>query len=146
MPEDSPSIQLFNESGTAIPVDESDLQRIVSAITEDESCTFDLLEVVYVDEEEILRINREYLEHDYVTDIITFRYDENESIRNIEGTLYCCTARIYEQAIELDQEAPTEFQRILIHGLLHLCGYQDETDKQKQVMTARENHYLEVLN
>lgn len=146
MPVEPSAIQLFNESGTALPIKESDLQKITNAIVEGESCSFDLLEVAYVDESEILRINREYLDHDYVTDIITFRYDENESNSNMEGTLYCCAARIYDQASEHDQDAFIEFQRIIIHGLLHLCGYEDGNAQQKQIMTERENYYLERLN
>ena len=137
-----PDIQLFNESGIEIPIDLEFIKRTVSLIAQEESCSYSFLEIVYVDESSIIEINREYLERDYVTDIITFRYDEETSRRDIEGTLYCCSPRISEQAPEFSQDTESEFKRVLIHGLLHLCGYEDNTPKAKEKMTDKENYYL----
>lgn len=145
MGKDEPDIQLFNESGETIPLDLSSIRTCVAEVSEHENYFFALLEIVYVDESSIIEINKEYLERDYVTDIITFRYDEDDSNKNIEGTLYCCAQRIHEQASELDQEPETEFKRILIHGLLHLCGYDDQSTEAKKEMTAKENFYLEKV-
>ena len=124
---------------------EEDLSLIAKLVSEQEGCQFSLLEIVYVDEDEILSINREHLEHDYITDIITFRYDEADSNQDIEGTLFCCAPRIYEQALELNQEPKKEFRRILIHGLLHLCGYNDTSPEEKREMSEREDFYLQRL-
>ena len=145
MQEIEPDIQLFNESGEEIPIDTQTVHNCVAEISKEETCTYSLLEVVYVSESKIVEINKEYLDRDYVTDIITFRYDENASNENIEGTLYCCAQRIYEQSSELNIDAETEFKRILIHGLLHLCGYDDRTPEAKQVMTEKENFYIQEV-
>lgn len=140
-----PDIRVFNESDCSPPLSESDFRKAAEAIARKEEKNFRFVEVVYVDEDEIVRINREHLNRDYVTDIITFRYDEEEDDEGIEGTLFCCAPRIAEQAEELDEEPEREFMRIFLHGLLHLVGYDDRTDSRKKVMTDRENYYLDLL-
>ncbi|AXJ01069.1 rRNA maturation RNase YbeY [Cyclonatronum proteinivorum] len=102
-----------------------------------------LIELVFVDEAEILRINNEHLQHDYVTDIITFPYHEGEE--PVEGTLFCCAPQIFKQAEEHGADPLHEFARILIHGLLHLCDYDDKTSSDKHRMTEKENYYLSKL-
>lgn len=145
MQEGHADVQLFNVSGKDIPINLETVNLCLSLFKDHESCAFSLLEVVFVDEEKIVDINKEYLDRDYITDIISFRYDENSSKEHIQGTLYCCAQRIHEQAKEHNTEAPQEFRRILIHGLLHLCGYKDDSSKQKEEMTKREDFYLERL-
>lgn len=145
MSEAAPAIELFNQTEADLPLNKEDITSLVELVAVEESCHLSLLEVVYVDEEEIVRINREHLQRDYITDIITFRYDEDNSNKNIEGTLFCCAPRIYEQASELNEDVVQEFKRILVHGLLHLCGYDDSSPKEKKQMTDRENFYLEKL-
>jgi rRNA maturation RNase YbeY len=139
------SIELYNQSSVDIPVDIVLLRRIAKLLEEHELCCFMLLEVVYVDEEEIVRINSEYLGRDYVTDVITFRYDEQENDEQIEGTMFCCAPRITEQAREYNQEPAAEYTRILIHGMLHLTGYEDKSESEKKAMTNREDYYLRLL-
>lgn len=144
MTNDLPEFQVFNESGFSLPLSRSDFLRAAEIIAAEESCRFRLIEVVFVNEQEIVRINREHLDRDYVTDIITFRYHDSGD-RDIEGTLFCCAPRIAEQAEEYDQMIEREFMRVFIHGLLHLKGYSDRTVTQKKEMTARENYYLDLL-
>lgn len=136
--------ELFNNSGTDVPVNREQLLSLLNTLSEGESVEFSLLELVYVDEQEIVRINSDFLDRDYITDIITFRYDEEESddASGIEGTLYCCAQRIQEQAGEFGSSRQEEFKRIFVHGLLHLCGYDDQDKASKATMTRLENHYL----
>lgn len=145
MPADIPDISLFNESEQEIPLTKDQARSALSLVAENESCSFNFVEIVYVDEQQIVRINKEHLDREYVTDIITFRYDEESFQKNIEVTLFCCAPRIYEQAQEFGQSPDREFMRILIHGLLHLCGYDDKSEQSKQEMTKRENFYLDLL-
>lgn len=142
------NVALFNESGQSIPVYESIIHKIVQLISEGENVRCSLLEVVFVDNEEIVRLNKQYLERDSVTDVISFSYGEDESNhseRVIDGTLYCCAQRIEEQAKEWNVSRESEFRRIVIHGILHLVGYEDTTAEQKKVMRNKENIYLEQL-
>lgn len=137
-----PVLQIFNPSGASLPIEEKVLQNTVKTIEKRETVQFALLEVVYVDEEEIVRINQAHLDRDYITDIITFRYNEEVDNSEIEGTLFCCAPRIREQAEEYGSEPEEEFHRIFIHGLLHLIGYDDQTPGGKREMTALEERYL----
>jgi rRNA maturation RNase YbeY len=134
---------ITNESGVTLPVDESSFRKLMQLIESNEDVQFRNIELVYVDEDEILRINREYLSHDYITDIITFSY--NDASDPVEGTLFCCAPRIMEQSKEFETQPGDEFLRIFAHGLLHLAGYDDATDAEKKEMTRLENRYLELL-
>lgn len=147
---DETVLSVNNPSRFEIPVNQATLEVILHLIEADEQVTFQLVELVYVDEEDIIEINKKYLERDYVTDIISFNYDDqnrptDSSKKRIEGTLYCCAPRIAEQSIEMDSDTELEFYRIFIHGLLHLVGYDDSSPDEKETMTRLENHYLEQL-
>ena len=141
MADDSP-IEIFNTSGIQIPVTDDDAAFLLDTISAHQNCTYDFVEVVYVDETEIVRVNKEFLDRDYVTDIISFRYDEDESNTAIEGTLYCCAQRIEEQSKEFADNPKQEFLRVLIHGLIHLIGYDDGTPEEKKEMTHLEDFFL----
>ena len=129
-----------------VPVKERVLETILQEIGREQQAVFASIELVYVDEKGIIAINSEHLGREYVTDIISFRYDEREDLQAIEGTLYCCAPRITEQSREFGTPESQEFYRIFIHGLLHLTGYNDQTREDKAVMTQLENHYLELFN
>ncbi len=139
---DKSSYQIFNESGVSVPVDKAGLKTVIGHLEEGESCRFHLVEVVYVDNDEILRINNTYLGHDYVTDIITFPYEESNE--QIEGTLFCCATQIRQQSIEYGVTYENETLRVLIHGLLHLVGYDDQNEADRTTMRNRENKYLRL--
>lgn len=139
-------LQLFNTSGQELPFKESIAAFLLNKISDHEKVHFSFVEVVFVDEAEIIRINKEFLQRDYVTDIISFRYDEDSSNMEIEGTLYCCSPRISEQASEFNQPEQREFLRILIHGLLHLCGYEDDNTVEKSEMTRLEDYFLSLIS
>lgn len=145
MKTESSILQLFNESDEKIPLSQSKAESILKIISKHEDADFAFVELVYVNEQEIVRINKEHLNRYYVTDIISFRYDDDsdeEDNKAIEGTLFCCAPRIIEQSAEFKEPVEREFQRIFIHGLLHLIGYTDSSEKEKSAMTELENKYL----
>ncbi len=135
-----------NTSGISVPVETEWMYKLIGLIETGENVHFQQIEVVYVDEDQITELNREYLEKDYITDIITFRYDENSGAEAIEGTLYCCAQRITEQSQEFGSGISNEFYRVFIHGLLHLTGYNDSDHSEKEAMTTREDFYLKQMN
>lgn len=136
--------EFFNPSGHPLPFEESDAASLLEQIEAGESVHFRSVEIVFTDEDGIIDINTEYLNRDYVTDIISFRLDEDESNQSIEGTLYCCATRIAEQSAEYGSDPETEFLRVIVHGLLHLAGYDDQTEADKAAMTSLEDHYLQT--
>jgi rRNA maturation RNase YbeY len=142
----SPKLEIFNPSGYALPIQESDAQKLLELVEKGESVQFNSVEIVFTDESGIIEINSEYLKRDYVTDIISFRLDDDDSNQAIEGTLYCCAPRIAEQSGEFDSDPESEFLRIIVHGLLHLIGYDDQTDSDKSAMTLLEDKYLQSLS
>ncbi len=133
-------IEIFNETAEQVPLSREDLSRLTDLIRIHEQRNFLTLEVVFVNDSEILEMNRKYLGHDYVTDIITFPYHENEE--PVEGTLFCCLTQISRQSRELNTEFGMELLRVVIHGLLHLVGYDDETEQQRNRMHSLENKYI----
>jgi len=140
-----PVFTISDISNTEMPVQRNQFESVLKTVEIRENIRFQEIELVYVDEEEIVRINQEHLNRDYVTDIITFRYDE-ENDQAIEGTLFCCSPRIKEQSAELGIDEPLEYLRIFTHGLLHLAGYNDQTEDQKEIMTQKENEILELID
>jgi rRNA maturation RNase YbeY len=141
----SEPLQLFNESEKKVSLSKRKADSILSIISEKENVAFTSVELVFVDEQEIVRINKEHLNRYYVTDIISFRYDDGQESGDntaIEGTLFCCAPRIIEQSAEFKEPVEREFQRIFIHGLLHLAGYNDSSETEKSEMTALEDQYL----
>ena len=139
------SISLSNETDSIIPVSEESILECVIVVGLGEQKEFSLIEVVYVSTEKIVEINSDHLGKTYITDIITFDYTDSEE-EEIEGTLFCCESRIAEQALEFKEPLKKEFHRIIIHGLLHLCGYQDSSDDLKKQMTAKEDLYLSKIS
>jgi len=133
---------LFNESGTDIPLSEEDVSKIVQLIANHHNVSFELIEIAVVDEQEIVRLNKEFLGRKYITDTISFRYDDEDSDEKIEGTIYVCAQRVAEQAVELGQTKKDEFLRIVIHGLLHVIGYNDESEEGKEHMRTLEDTHL----
>lgn len=136
------NLELVNDSGIDIPITEDIALACLETVQTGEGVTFDLAELVYVDEDEIVEVNRHHMGRDYVTDIITFHYHDDGASTGLEGSLVMCAPRIAEQAAELGIPVETEFRRVLIHGLLHLCGYVDSDSGSKAIMTEKEDEYL----
>ncbi|MEX0638940.1 MAG: rRNA maturation RNase YbeY [Balneolaceae bacterium] len=134
--------EIHNPTDLNVPLDHSVMREILLEIEKSEQIQFAFLEVVCVEEEEILRINREYLGHDHVTDTITFRHDDDNGSQHLEGSLFLCLSRIIEQSKEFDTIYINEFCRVYIHSLLHLAGYEDKIETDREEMKKREEYYL----
>lgn len=97
---------------------------------------------IFVNDDYLLGLNEMFLNHDTLTDIITF----DNSVGNIlHADIYISTERVQENATDFKVSFQEELHRVMIHGVLHLAGYGDKTDDEVAVMRARENHYLERL-
>lgn len=98
------------------------------------------LSIVFLDDEGLLAINREYLSHDYYTDIITFAIEETDEY--LEADIYISLDRVRENAESFSVFFNDELLRVAIHGSLHLCGYKDKTKQEQQEMRKKEDFYL----
>jgi len=108
-------------------------------LLEQESKVLGDISIIFVTDSYLLEMNQKYLDHDYYTDIITFDY----CVTNIvSGDLFISVDRVQENAGIVNVGFLTELHRVMIHGILHLCGYNDQTDEEKRVMRELENKYL----
>ena len=94
---------------------------------------------LFCDDEKILEVNREYLQHDYYTDIITFDYDEDDII---SGDLVISLDTVKSNAELFHKNYDEELHRVIIHGILHLCGFNDKGPGEREIMEAAENKAL----
>ncbi|MFN5416599.1 MAG: rRNA maturation RNase YbeY [Flavobacteriia bacterium] len=101
------------------------------------------ISIVLCSDEYLLNVNNEYLKHDFYTDIITFDYSVGLLI---SGDLMISIDRICENASTNKVESLVEFYRVCFHGVLHLCGFKDKTKADKELMTSKENFYLNKFN
>ena len=98
---------------------------------------------LFVNDEKILEVNREYLNHDYYTDIITFDYDEDYTI---SGDLVISLDTVRSNAELFGKTYEEELYRVIIHGILHLCGINDKGPGEREMMEAAENKALAMLS
>ncbi|MCI6703333.1 MAG: rRNA maturation RNase YbeY [Prevotellaceae bacterium] len=94
---------------------------------------------MFVSDSNILEVNRAYLDHDYYTDIITFDYTEGNTIN---GDIVISTDTVKSNALQLGKDYDEELYRVIIHGILHLCGIDDKGPGEREIMEAAENEAL----
>jgi rRNA maturation RNase YbeY len=97
---------------------------------------------IFCDDEKIIEVNRQYLQHDYYTDIITFDYTEDEVI---SGDLFISLDTVRSNSEEQHTSYEEELHRVIIHGILHLCGINDKAPGEREIMEAAENKALQML-
>lgn len=96
---------------------------------------------IFCNDEKILDINKEYLQHDYYTDIITFDYSEGDTVA---GDLFISIDTVASNSQMLGVEYEQELHRVIIHGILHLCGINDKEEGEREIMEAEENKALSI--
>ncbi|MEM1325264.1 MAG: rRNA maturation RNase YbeY [Bacteroidota bacterium] len=134
-------ISFFVEDVQVDLPDENQLTQWIQAVVAQENAILAELNYIFCSDDYLHRINVDYLDHDTYTDIITFPY---QSPPCIHGDLFISTERIAENAQSLQASFLEELLRVMIHGVLHLCGYGDKTDEAAQLMRAKENEMLDL--
>ena len=99
------------------------------------------INIIFCSDNYILDVNMKYLQHDYFTDIITFDYCEGKVL---SGDLFISVDSVRENSIEFGTDFEEELHRVIVHGVLHLIGYDDHTDEDKKMMRQKENYYLQM--
>lgn len=99
------------------------------------------LNYIFCDDNEILKINRQFLNHDYFTDIITFDYSHRD---RVGADLFISLETVKSNAEDLTESYDKELLRVIVHGLLHLCGINDKGEGEREIMEAHENKALEI--
>ncbi|MFY8180463.1 MAG: rRNA maturation RNase YbeY [Flavobacterium sp.] len=98
---------------------------------------------IFCDDEYILEINKQYLNHDYYTDIISFDYSVGNELH---GDIFVSIERVRENAIEFEVTFDEELKRVLTHGVLHYCGYKDKTEEEELLMRSKEDEKIKMFH
>lgn len=134
-------IQFFFENIEKINID-ADVTKWLQKIIVSEEKKVGEITYVFCDDDYLLKINQDYLKHDYYTDIITFDYVRGKTI---SADIFVSLPRILENTQLHSKDFTNEFHRVLAHGILHLCGYKDKTTEEISLMREKENFYLNIL-
>ena len=131
-----------------ITFDTTQLEPVPSwlqSIIHSHSSTLSSINYIFCSDEYLLNVNREYLDHDYYTDIITF--DQLDSINEpIEADIFISIERVQENAAQLNFSFLSELIRVLVHGVLHLLGYDDHSETDRVIMRNLEEQYIELFH
>jgi rRNA maturation RNase YbeY len=134
------AINFFIEDTTFHPKQKIKLRQWIKASLLQETQKLKELNFIFCSDAYLLGINQKFLKHQTYTDIITF--DHSEQKGHIRGDIFISVDRVIENSLKYHTTKLDELHRVIIHGVLHLCGYSDKTREDKQLMTSMENKYL----
>jgi rRNA maturation RNase YbeY len=135
------AIQYFTEDIDFDLPETPSLSKWIKKVAKLEGKTVGEVSYIFCSDDYLHRLNVEYLNHDTLTDIITFPYNDNP----IEGDIFISIDRLRENAKDLNLPFAHELHRVMIHGVLHLCGYRDESDEEEMLMREKEDMALGYL-
>ena len=121
------------------------LKKFIIQLFIKEKKSLQSIDIIFCSDEYLLEINKQHLQHDFYTDIITFDLSESPS-NPIIGELYISIDRVKDNAALRDEKFSTELLRVIFHGLLHLCGFKDKTKSDIKTMREKEDEYLGLYN
>lgn len=134
----------FVADGVQMPsIDKSLMRRWIDAVARDFGKSVGDISYIFCNDEKILEVNRQYLQHDYFTDIITFDYSR---MHRISGDMFISLDTVESNAEGLGCKYETELYRVIIHGILHLCGVNDKGAGERAIMEGNENKALKLLS
>ena len=119
------------------------VRRIIKVILKDEKFACGTINIRFCDDNEIKIYNKKYLSHNYETDILTFYYEND--VNSIDSDIMISVDTIKRNSVKYKSGFENELLRVIIHGVLHLCGYKDSTIIQKAKMREKENYYLKKI-
>ncbi len=133
----------FNNQSISFKLkDKNKLKQWIKTITEKEKHQLGTINYIFCTDDELLEINLKHLNHNTLTDIITFDYTEGKTINS---DIFISIIRVLENAEKFKVTFDDELHRVMIHGILHLCGYKDKTKADAEMMRKKENAALKFL-
>lgn len=141
-PEEDNPVRFFSEDIAFELGRPAEISAWLQEVIAGEKCKLHGLSFIFCSDEYLYRLNVDFLEHDTYTDVITFPYAEPPLV---EGDIYISVDRVRENAETFKSGFENELHRVLVHGVLHLCGYGDKTQEQERLMREKESQYLEML-
>ena len=135
-------INLFFEDVEIPNLDSEFFINWLSSTCTEEGKVLEEVNLIFCSDEYLLKMNVEYLQHDYYTDIISFDYCEEDRIL---GDLFISKDRVLDNAEQNNVTFEFELQRVIVHGVLHLCGYKDKSEDEEKLMRSKEDYYLSKI-
>lgn len=120
-----------------------DIIRWIETVVKSEGYKLGDINYVFCDDDYLHKLNTEFLDHDTLTDIISFDYSVG---KELHGDIFVSIERVRENAVDFNVDFDNELRRVMIHGILHYCGYNDKNTLDKKEMRDKENVYLKLLN
>ena len=117
------------------------IKQWLNQVAKNEKKSIEGVNYIFCDDDYLLEKNIKYLKHNTLTDIISFDYSQGDALL---GDVFISTERVSENAVTLGVEQIKELHRVMVHGLLHYCGYKDKTLKEKELMRMKEDYYLSL--
>lgn len=114
------------------------IQWILESI-ENENCSLGTVNYIFCDDNYLLKLNQDYLDHDTLTDIISFDYSVG---KELHGDIFISIERVLDNAKDFGVNENDEIDRVMIHGILHYCGYKDKSEDERLIMRSKEDFYL----
>jgi probable rRNA maturation factor len=136
-------ISFHNQSISFKLKDKTRLKQWIKSVTEKEKHKLGTINYIFCTDEELLEINLRHLNHNTLTDIITFDYTEGKTINS---DIFISVIRVLENAEKFKVTFDDELHRVMIHGVLHLCGYKDKSKADSELMRKKENAALKLFN
>ena len=121
---------------------EEQLAAWIEGVISEEGYQLEEVNYIFCDDAYLHKLNVEFLDHDTLTDIISFDYSAG---KKIQGDIFISVERVADNASDFNVSVNEELQRVMVHGVLHYCGYKDKTDSDAKLMREKENHYLSQL-
>lgn len=134
-------VNFFSEDIDSPKLDEDGLISWLSLVCKSEALILNEINIIFCSDDYLLKMNIEHLSHDYYTDIITFDYCYDKEVL---GDLFISLERVLDNAKSNNILYISELCRVIVHGILHLCGYKDKTLEESSLMRSKENHYLSL--
>ncbi len=135
-------IKFHNEYTQTLNINEKGIRQKIIDLIILEGKKEGEISIIFCTDDYLLKINKDFLNHDYYTDIITFNYVSGNII---SGDLFISVERVKENAKAFNVKFIEELERVILHGILHLIGYDDKTTEQKEEIRKKENYYLRRL-
>ena len=136
-------VQFYSEGISFQLKEKPKIRKWLKGVILNEERKLGAISFIFCGDDFLLNLNKTYLKHQTYTDIITFPYVEQP--KTVSGDIFISIKRVTENAIKFDQSFEQELSRVMVHGVLHLVGYNDKTKTEKLEMVAKEDHYLSVI-
>jgi rRNA maturation RNase YbeY len=136
-------INFFKEGVTFRLLKKETLRKWINSVAKKEKKKIETVNYIFCTDSYLRKMNKEYLQHDYNTDVITF--DNSTVEKNISGDIFISTERVHANARQYSSVFEEELRRVMVHGLLHLLGYDDKNEKRKNEMRKMEDVYLKIF-